>query len=215
MGGTYRRQTQYGETACFGPGVYVRARSENQTAFQLGMGGQYRGEPPKGNWKLQVANKVVGQWDLAAGRPFDKDKDPIIYVPAFKVVTVGGVAKQIQAKFFFFDKATKAFRAVTDTKGIDALVHSIGFDLNMRGPGSAGDVHLSADSGKDGDSPAATFAGGVVTANLPAENQAAYGCNESLSEKCIESLGMSYHIGSVSYRLELRKSTEWLGSDSD
>jgi hypothetical protein len=154
-----------------------------------------------------VNDGVVGQWDLAAARPFDAQGNPVIYIPSFKVTTEGGKAKKIEAKFFFFDQSTKAFREVTDTKGLMSVVHSIGFDVSYDGAGDPGDQHMSTDSSEK----SASFENGIVSAELPEELQGLYGCEDASGALCVSKIGMSYHIGPVSYRLELTKNS-WLGS---
>lgn len=200
-GGTYKRSTQYQEIACskdtsVGGGMYTRAKAESDTEFQLQLGEHIKGKTPDGIWRLKVATVEQGRWDLSAAVPYDKDGDPIIYIPAIKVnVDNSGNATGFEAKFYFFDKATKAFREVTDISGLKNLVNGFNMDGSYNLAHSGGDLSLGE----------LTFADGIVSGSLDAADQAAWPCADGATTQCITRFGFSYHIGAISYRMSLDK----------
>ena len=199
-GGSYQRQDQYGETSCakastVGGGMYTRASAESDTDFQLQLGDYIKGKTPEGLWRLKVDATEQGRWDLSAAAPYDKDGDPVIYVPAIKVITdSAGMATGFQAKFYFYDKATKAFREALDTAGVESLVHSFNMDGGYSLTHTGGDLSVHD----------ITIADGIVSGALPAADQAIYPCPaDPSSVQCINKLGFSYFIGNISYRMSI------------
>lgn len=201
----YKRSEQYGEIQCgkagqdpAGGNLYMRASSEDATEFQLQLGAKFEGPAPVGLWRLKVDNQEVGRWDLAAAVPYDKDSDPVIYVPALKVVTNNsGIATAVEAKFYFYDKANKEFREVSDVAGLKSLVHSFNMDGKFNLNTAGGDLSVSKEQIEFGDD-------GIVRMELIDQYQVLFPCpSDNLSVQCIKNFGFSYFIGSISYRLSL------------
>ena len=191
-GQTYMRNPQYGEYSCGFQGLYVRAPSYGDKKFMMQIGQNFKGNAPQGYWELKVDSDVKGYWDLAAAKPYDTDPTkPNIFVPAFKVTSENGKATKIEAKFFSYDQQTSKYLEVSDVSGLNSLVHSIGFDLSYSQSSNMGDHHITGQLGSDG----------IVVAPIESAYQGAYNCSSS---GCIERFGMSYYIGPVSYRMELR-----------
>jgi hypothetical protein len=190
--GNYRRESQYNELSCGHDALYVRAPTYSDKKFMMQIGKNFVGDAPAGYWELKVDSDVKGFWDLAAAKPYDTDPTkPSIFVPAFKVTSENGKATKIEAKFFSYDLQTTKYVEVTDVSGLNSLVHSIGFDIAYSQASGMGDHHIVGQLGNDG----------IVVAPIEPSKQGVYNCNTA---GCIERFGMSYMIGPVSYRMELR-----------
>ncbi|MCX6128759.1 MAG: hypothetical protein NTX25_06805 [Proteobacteria bacterium] len=203
-GKTYKREDQYGEIACSkadiaGGGMYTRAKKETDKEFQLQLGEQITGKTPIGIWRLKVDGTEQGRWDLSAAKPYDADGDPVIYIPAIKVVTNdAGLATSFEAKFYFYDKATKAFREVTNLKGLEGLVNGFNMDGGYSKDHDGGDLSVEG----------ITFESGIVKGAFTTAQQAIYPCPaDATSVQCINKLGFSYHIGAISYRMSIDKNS--------
>lgn len=199
-GGSYKRASQYGEISCSkevstGGGMYTRAKNESDKEFQLQLGENLKGKTPGGIWRLKVAGTEKGRWDLSSAAPYDSDGDPIIYIPAIKViVNDSGVATGFQAKFYFYDKTLAAFREVTDITGLKSAVNEFNMDGSYSLNHEGGDLSIKT----------ITFNEGIVSGDIAAADQAVWPCPaNSTSVQCISKLGFSYHIGSISYRMSL------------
>ncbi|MGE0173139.1 MAG: hypothetical protein AB7T49_10150 [Oligoflexales bacterium] len=207
--GLLTRDSQYEGVSCMAggnsmSGVYIRnddaVEQPNNSEYQLGWGG-INGEVPEGIWELKVDGDTAGSFDLASARPFDADGNPIVYVPSFKVtVDDNGKATKFEAKFLFYDKAAEEYREVEDTAAIDRMLSEVGIDLNF-GDEDKSDVHVNTDSGEDR---TGTFEDGLFTYEFIDSDKVYLDCSENAD--CLTSIGMSYVIGSVSYRMELRQS---------
>ncbi len=208
--GTLSRSSQYTGVACSTSnsdgGVYIRndkPTEEGNKYYQLGWG-RITSILPKGIWELKADGTTKGSYDLSAASPLDDKNNPVVYIPAFKVTTENEMMTKVEAKFFMFDKAKDAFREVTDAKALERIIHSIGIDVSYRNNSSKSDIHRSVGGGGDhgDDSAPATFVNGVVSYTLTDSEKTKYRC--SGSTECLSAIGMSYLIGTTSYRMGLR-----------
>jgi hypothetical protein len=97
-------------------------------------------------------------------------------------------------KFYFFDKASNSYVAVSDVSGLRSTIHQLNLDgaYGSTVPHSGGDF-----SGKVVDNEDGTFSVSIGDAD-----KAVLDCNANPSAMCFRNFGFSYLIGSVSYRLE-------------
>jgi len=196
----YKREEQYGEIACGSDGgqngLYTRASGNGNKEYQLQLGEYFIGASPEGLWRLKVGSDEKGRWDLAAAAPYDKDGDPIIYIPSIKIVTDNNKATGFEVKFYFFEKGTKTFREVTDAVGLKSLVHSFNMDGSYGITRNGGDLSIESKTIK--------FDGSVLKATIPVADQAVYPCSNPVgATQCHKSFGFNFHVGAISYRLSI------------
>lgn len=195
--GAYSRRAQYGEVSCGGDGMYARAKSDGDTAFQLQLGHDLSGVVPAGFWKLSVDSVAKGYWDISAAKPLDEDGKPVVYMPVLRAVLDDqSKITRLDIKFYFFDKAKNAFVEVSDVTGLRSTIHQLSLDgtYGSAVPHSGGDF---SSNGKIADNKDGSFS--VLFGDA---DKAVLDCNANPSAMCFKGFGFSYLIGSVSYRLE-------------
>lgn len=200
--GTLTRSEQYDGIACGGSGgFYVRNDEPGNEAnrnLMVNWGG-IEGILPAGYWKLKVSGITKGTFDLKASFPLDANGKPKVYIPAFRVVTSGGIIQQVDAKFYLYDQDAATFLQVTDATALDKIVHSIGIDISYTGGAAKPDDHINAEPDATTGS---VFKDGMVSFPLSAEQKTLLRGSDSAQH--LGYLGMSYGIGPNSYRMELR-----------
>ena len=193
--GSFKRSAQYGEVSCSASGMYTRAKLDTDTSYQMQLGQDISGTVPAGFWKLSVDGTAKGYWDISAAKPLDENGKPVVYMPAMKAVLDDqSKITRMDIKFFFYDRSTNAYVAVSDVTGLRSTIHQ----LNLDGTYGGSVAHTGGDfSGKVVDNTDGTF-----SVAFGDGDKALLDCNTNPSAMCFRGFGFSYLIGSVSYRLE-------------
>ena len=185
--GALTRSSQGDATVCTGDMFYARDDSKSSTGsimLNFASGGGITSAIPSGIWRLKNGSTEIGRFDLGISKPVDSSNNLKIFTVKVKHTDSSSVISKIEAQFSRYDDATSSYVQVTDVAPLKKLIS----DLQWEGStNSGGDVRQELIFDE---------ATGIASATLTTPF--------SYLGTTLQSSGISYMIGSSTYRFEFR-----------
>lgn len=185
--GTLTRSSQGDASICGGDMFYARDDSQygsGSIMLNFAAGGGITSAIPSGIWRLKNGATEIGRFDLGISKPVDSSNHLKIFTVKVKHTDSNSVISKIEAQFYRYDGATSSYVQVTDVVPLKKLIS----DLQWEGStNSGGNVRQELIFDE---------ATGIASATLTTPF--------SYLGSTLQNSGISYKIGSSTYRFEFR-----------